>query len=430
MNYAQTVLQLIYGGNDTRPEWQKNATRNLQEINWGYHPGRLINCIEISIHAYKTILLSQGLLKISVPALSNIPLFIPGYAQQMMRRLSLAESELLPVSRQQLKSAGSYQNLIDWLINKNVPAYSHLIILTKLQKLPGGHVISGIVLPSKEMGYELFLYDAQGVMPDGWLAKDQFDEFYAIEQFFVYQSEQTRQSTTHFLKQFLQTTPDNTPQEKANKPINKPKEFREKLLSFIKLELFRLSAKQIVSATEDDYTTGKINDYQQIYQELFEINEKEITYAALVQSLLKTAKIAKQHCYSYNWKSPQSLAYYKQYFQNMVCHRQFTEDATPLAFQKYLIQFLVNEITRICMVNETFNTEIEKKAEKLFNHLQSLEVLQPDVQLLMELAKTIEATCQEGRHTITFYSPESATAFNTYVAPILSLMSAKPAYSK
>lgn len=422
MKYAQAFLQFLYGGIDTRPDWQICATNTLQELNWGYHPGRFINCIEISMHAFKSILLSKGKLRFSVTPLPTIPPFIPGYTEKLYERFSTLENEDRRVCRQRLGSGGTYQALLDWLSEHNVPAYSHFILLTDLKKLPGGHVISGVVLSSDDKGLSVFLYDAQGFIPDAWLAEEQFDDYYSIDFFFIYQSELTRESVRSFVNQFQSPKADLHAPKIEERFKSHSLLLRDKLLSFIELELFRLNAKQLVAAKEDENITAKIKDYQNVLGNLSKKADLEITYSFIARCLLETSQIVKQHSYSLNWFNPQSFSHFMIYFQDEVNHSPFNSSAELGVYIDYLNHFLIFEIIRICMINESTNIKVDKKVEKLIGHLEEMEQDELQETQLLEIIHKLKQTCCERRHMFGFYTPESAIAFNNYILPLQSVI--------
>jgi hypothetical protein len=430
MKLAQTILQILYGGKDTRPEWQIKATNALQELNWGYHPGRFINCIEITMHAFKCITLSKGELKFNVTPLPNLPPFLAEYhSQKLDKRFRELEDDKKPVKWQKLSKEGSYSSLINWLKTSHIPAYSHFILFTNLKKLPGGHVISGIVLPEDEKGLSVFLYDAQGFIPDAWLSAEQFDEFYEVMYFYVYQSELTRQSVEHFVNQCQQPQYDEPKVLVTDHSANGLSLIKDKLISFIELELFRINAKQLVSGGNDKYTQVKIESYQVVLSHLSKTNDSELTYSWIAKKAFELAQIAKQHCYSSNWLDPQSLNHYRTYFQAEITHMNYEGQPEIDACLPFIKQFLLGEIIRIGMVNEWSSTEIENKVDKLIQHLEALQQEALTEDQLLTILSNLQQTCCQKRHTFGFFTPESATAFNHYVLPIQESIEKKASLS-
>ncbi len=74
MKFASLFLQYLYGGKDLpQPKWLELANRKLQAMNTGYHLGRFVNCLEITMHAYKALLENQGTFFQQLPPYLHCP---------------------------------------------------------------------------------------------------------------------------------------------------------------------------------------------------------------------------------------------------------------------------------------------------------------------------------------------------------------------
>lgn len=237
MSFAATILQFLYGGKDyEKPSWQRVAEQRMRTTNHGFHPGRFVNCIEITMQTYKALLLRSPVFPSTSP-LPTLPPFIPGYLASVHKRiLSLDESKPAYFFE---GNNGSYSALKTILKKNNVPSYSHLIIMAHLKKLPGGHALSGIVLP-KESESSLYLYDAQGFLPESWLDENQFDEFYSVSHVYVHDSETSLQAIEAFIEQcnrdsVLSMVPLKEAQS-SDKQLLPAALLGKRLLEFVKLE--------------------------------------------------------------------------------------------------------------------------------------------------------------------------------------------------
>lgn len=418
MKFASAFLQYLYGGkNLEQPEWLSVAMQKLQTMNAGYHWGRFINCIEVTLHAYHALLENQGSFFPSVTPLPTFPPLIPGYMGQLHpRMIAMDETKTgYHLSGYNL----NYAQFVQHLTNKQIPAYSHLILFAALKKIPGSHALSGFVVPNDAgNGIEVHLYDAQGFLPDAWLHPEQFDEFYALEVCYVYDSEKTQKGVKIFIDECKSVVLNTPNQEKTEQDApNDLTLMREKLREFIKLELFRLEAKLIVATTQDTRSLqDKINEYKELLSQLVTTKFPSNAYQLTADFFVKTAKIAKNHHYSYNWFNPQSAENFHTYFKKFIPHRSFQGAYTIDAMTHYIASYLTHEIARLSMLNEYMNRSIEEKIAlytKELEHLFSQEASTSTLNTRLEEIKKISA---KPRHWSTMYlTATSSTSFDIYL---------------
>lgn len=421
MKLASTFLQYIYGGkNLEQPEWLSIAMQKLQTMNAGYHWGRFINCIEVTLHAYNALLENQGTFFPNVTPLPTLPPLIPGYIEQLHpRMLTMDETKI----SYRLSGYGlNYTQFVNYLTNKQIPAYSHLILFATLKKIYGSHALSGFVVPNEAgNGIHFHLYDAQGFLPDTWLHPEQFDEFYSFEMCYVYDSKKTQNAIKIFIDECKSAALNRSEQEKTTEDeTQKPDLMREKLYEFIKLELFRLEAKLIVASTQN--TTAledKINQYKEILSQLITNKFEQNTYQLTADFFVKTAKIAKNHHYSCNWFNPQSSENFYAYFKKFIPHTSFQGAYTVDAITQYIAMYLTHEIARLSMLNEYTNSYIEEKIALYTKELENLFFQAANLSLLNTRLEEIKKISAIPRHWSTMYLPTtSSTSFDTYLKPL------------
>ncbi len=425
MKYASSFLQWLYGGKNLEmPSWQIIANQNLQIMNNGFHPGRFINCIEITMHAYMALLSNKGIFFPNVTPLPTLPPRIPGYISQMNSRMVVLDgSKKAHYSRMYNQN---YAQLLEYLETKKFSVYSHLIIFAQLKKIPGGHALSGIVVPiESNEGIRVYLYDAQGFLPDAWLHPEQFDEFYSIDSVYVYDSEDSKTAVKAFVDRCkteaysIEDEPEQT-SKITSQTISEIEVIKAKLLEFIKLELFRLEAKLIVSPhNETLYLQDKIGEYKKILIELIDNKSDDESHLLIAKIFVRTAKTVRNHCYSYNWFDPQSLVHFRHYFEKFISHQKFQEKPSINTITDYIALYLIYEIIRLSLINEYTNSYIDGKVKLYIDQLRNLFSENNDrnhhKNCLIEIQKISSTT----RHWFGFYTAAtSSNLFNMYLKPI------------
>ena len=420
MKFASLFLQYLYGGKDLpQPKWLELANRKLQAMNTGYHLGRFVNCLEITMHAYKALLENQGTFFPAVTPLPTLPNLIPGYLHSLHTRFTHLD---------ETKQARSfifnfnYAQLSEHVAELKIPAYSHLIIFAKLNKLPGSHALSGLVIPEETGdGVRIYLYDAQGFLPDAWLHPDQFDEFYTLEKIFVYDSVHTQEAIKAFVEQCQAET--NTSQE-ISSPPPKPSmnTIKTKLVEFIRLEIFRLEAKALVTSQQDmPWQQEKIAAYYTCLNNLNELNKDP--YLLTAEQFIQAARIVKKHSYSYNWFDPQSLEHFRTYFNQFFLLQPFQAEFALESVSEYLKLYLICEVGRLCLLNEYSNEHIDKKINFYMEQLTYLTTGEHDAERLLNRINNIQKIASTTRHWLTFYSQAtSASLFDDYLQPVQQLL--------
>lgn len=426
MKYASFFLQWLYGGKNLEiPDWQIIANQHLQTMNNGYHPGRFINCIEITMHAYKALLSNKGIFFPNVTPLPTIPPRIPGYISQVDSRMVLLDgSKRAHYSRMYNQN---YAQLLEYIETNNFSVYSHLIILAQLKKIPGGHALSGIVVPNESNeGIRVYLYDAQGFLPEAWLYPEQFDEFYSIESVYVYDSEDSKTAVKAFIDRCKTeaSSIDDKPEQTsviASQTISEIEVIKAKLIEFIKLELFRLEAKLIVSPHNDTtYLQDKIDKYKKILVELIDNKSDDEPHLSIAKIFVRTAKTVKNHCYSYNWFDPQSLIHFRHYFEKFISHKKFQEKPSINAITDYIAIYLIYEIIRLSLINEYTNSYIDGKVELLIDQLRDLFSEKNDTNHLKNCLIEIQKISSMTRHWFGFYTAAtSSNLFDMYLKSVL-----------
>ncbi|CEK11551.1 hypothetical protein [Legionella hackeliae] len=426
MGRISTILQYIYGGKDfVQPQWQLIATQHLKKMNEGYHLGRFINCIEITVHAYKAITTTKGNFFPNVTPLPSLPPLIPGYMEHLQSRMLLLDNT--KNAQYHWMSGCSYEQLFSFIADKAIPLYSHLIVFAKLKKLPGGHALSAIVVPNAATsGFELFFYDAQGFLPDSWLHAEQFDEFYSVESLYVYDSEESRNGTKNFIDKCKSEalSPANLAENKKSKPptsvMNYPALIKEKLKEFVELELFRLEAKFIVASGYDtSWLQKKMEEYERILDELFAEQAGQEIYLMVAKLFIQTAKLVKNHSYSYNWFDPQSLKHFRLYFEKYISLEKIQTKQSIDEQKNYIASYLICEIMRLSLLNEYTNIYIDKKVDLYLQQLKNLFSKPNTTGSLIKIIKDISKISSIARHWFSFYGANSSSiVFDTYIKPL------------
>ena len=421
MKFASLFLQYLYGGKDLpQPKWLELANQKFQAMNMGYHLGRFVNCLEITMHAYKALLENQGTFFPTVTPLPSLPNFIPGYLQSLYPRfISLDETKR---ARSFFISEFNYAQLATYLAELEIPAYSHLIIFAKLNKLPGSHALSGLILPDETgNGIRIYLYDAQGFLPDAWLHPEQFDEFYTLEKIFIYDSERTQRAVKTFVKQ-CQFETANTHEVSSQAPEPCMNSMKTKLMEFLRLEIFRLDAKAIVASQQDTlWQQEKIEAYYTCLNELHDPDKDP--YLLTAEQFIQTATIVKKHSYSYNWIDPQSLEHLRTYFNQILLLQPFQAEFALEPIRDYLKRYLICEIGRLSLLNEYSNEHIDKKINLYFEQLELLTATEHDTERLLSRINNIQRIASTTRHWLTFYSQAtSASLFDDYLRPVQQLL--------
>ena len=425
MKFASSFLQYLYGGIELpQPKWLTVAYNKLQALNTGYHFGRFVNCIEVTMLAYKTILENQGTFFPSVTPLPTLPNLIPGYLSKLHTRFIALDTS--QKARSLHVSNFSYAALCQYIRENQIPAYSHLIIFAQLNKLPGGHALSGLVVPDEsETGVTVYLYDAQGFLPDTWLHPQQFDEFYTIDTVYIYASEETQLAVKTFVDQCKLTVKDSNNQEQPLAPVGKSEpshdieQMQEKISEFIRLELFRLEAKLMVSQQTPHEQEKKVTTYQTLLAELIHPAPQKDPYLLTAELFIQTGKIVKNHSYSYNWFDPQSLEHFRKYFEKFMTHQPFQGEFSLEAATQYLKHYIIREITRLSLLNEYNNGYIDSKIDLYLKQLEKLLPVEQDRQELLTVISDLSKIATQTRHWLNFYSQAtSASLFTAYLRPI------------
>ncbi|BCA93928.1 hypothetical protein TUM19329_02890 [Legionella antarctica] len=420
MSFAATILQFVYGGIDyDKPLWQLIAEQRMKTTNNGLHPGRFVNCIEITMHAYKALLLQSPVFPSTSP-LPTLPPFIPGYLAAVHKRiLSLDESKQAYFFEEKNCSFSTLKTILK---KNNVPFYSHLIIMASLKKLPGGHALSGIVLPNG-----LYLYDAQGFLPEAWLDENQFDEFYSISHVYVHDSETSLKAIEVFIEQCksesaLPMSPLKEIQPN-DEPLLPPVLLGQRLLEFVQLELFRLQAKATIAAgIEQPYLQEKIKEYGQISDDLLNTESNTNLLVSRIKTLVNTAKIVKCHRYSLNWFDPQSLDYFRTFFTPHSEIKVYTGTSSFIEINEYLQSYLMHEIIRLCLLNELDNKYIENKINNFIEELEYLVSGQLNGAHLDSTLERINTLSTQGRHWFGIWGSKSELHYKTYLEPIKNIL--------
>lgn len=427
MKFASYLLQSLYGGKEAeqaeQADWQKIANQRLQTINYGYHPGRFINCIEIAMHAYKALLTTQGSLMSAATPLPMLPPHIPDYLEHLHERmLNLDESKK---AKFYFRAKLAYQEIVDFIVPHQLPLYSHLILFADLKKLPGGHVFSGIILPDQSaIGFKLYFYDAQGFIPESWFSVEQFDEFYSVSHFYVHDSDASQQAIKAFINSCQLAVDKPELQGSGDKSINELGIAKLRLLEFIRLELFRLEAKVNVTVVSSTIAVqDKIKEYNSIYEELHEDKGEYGSYLSFARLFIKTAAAVKNHSYSYNWFDPQSLVHFRSYFEKLFLPVSLEAGAEQPVLTVSIANYLLNEITRLAMLNELSNSAIETKITAYFEQLEALltrDVSLADLKSRLQKIKDISGMT---RHWLSFpFAAASSAQFNTHLQPLESYL--------
>ncbi len=270
-------------------------------------------------------------------------------------------------------------------------------------------------------GVRIYLYDAQGFLPDAWLHPDQFDEFYTLEKIFVYDSVHTQEAIKAFVEQCQAET--NTSQE-ISSPPPKPSmnTIKTKLVEFIRLEIFRLEAKALVTSQQDmPWQQEKIAAYYTCLNNLNELNKDP--YLLTAEQFIQAARIVKKHSYSYNWFDPQSLEHFRTYFNQFFLLQPFQAEFALESVSEYLKLYLICEVGRLCLLNEYSNEHIDKKINFYMEQLTYLTTGEHDAERLLNRINNIQKIASTTRHWLTFYSQAaSASLFDDYLQPVQQLL--------
>ncbi|OJY42257.1 MAG: hypothetical protein BGO90_01935 [Legionella sp. 40-6] len=412
MNFATYFLQTLYGGvSRPIPSWLKNMHKILQRMNKGYHPGRFINCIEVSLNAFKTLLENQGNYLPHVAPLSNFPPFISNYMEQLAIRIQELDHEK-PIT---VNAWGyTYERLLNYITTHEIPFYSHLLVFADLKPLPGGHVFSGIVVPDAHNKPIVYFYDAQGFLPETWLHPEEFDQFYTLETVYIHQSPDTQKAIKKFIH-FCQ----NHDSINLNLDIKQEENFfmllQQRLQEYLKLECFRLQSNRFTSNNQSALLQAKLDQYEHLLE--------EITPAALSPERLgifikQTALVAAHHVYSFNWFNPQSFIHFFENSKDLVKHEHYTGITDITEMKNYLNAYLLKEILRLSQRNDATNYTLNK-VEQYCSLLQELNQQEIDEEYLSRMLHKIHYLSQKSCHWLGMIkSPLSLMNYEEYLKPL------------
>lgn len=417
MSYAAIVLQWLYGGHDYEmPQWQRVARERLQTMNQGWHPGRYINCIEITIQALKTLLTHSPVFPLANP-LSKLPFWVSDYANNAHERmLNLDETRRATM----MKIEGMPSKVFhDYLFVNQFPLYTHMIILAELKKIPGGHALSAILLPDEryEGRTRIFFYDAQGFLPDSWLDPEQFDEFYTINYVYFYDSPTVQEA----MQRFINSCKSAEPQLQAiAESSSRQSQIREHMIEFVKLELYRLQTKPIVSpGSNTEYLEEKIEAYEKVFSALISKSDVEPLILSNARLLWSIAQTVKCHRYSFNWFDPQSFKHFCGFFSAYSKQLSLRSDLSLESPIEVIANFLLAEVIRLCLINEYSNYYLDQKIEAyigLLERLLSLPATQADLNILLQ---DIQKNSSTPRHwSGALWGSCSQSIYDEYLKPL------------
>lgn len=415
MKIAAYLLQTIYGGEDKlTPLWLKNFSTLLQKMNHGYHPGRFINCIEVSLIAFKTILENKGNYLPAVSPLPTLPPFIPNYMERLEQRIQSLDTEEPLIVR----NIESYGELNQYIINYQIPLYSHLLVQANLKLLPGGHAFSGIIAPDEQGLPKIYFYDAQGFLPEAWLHPEEFDKFYTLENVYIHQSSKTLTAIAEFIR-FCQKEDLHM---HALAPIDEDTNsfavlLQQRLQAYLFLEYFRLQANFIICSEKSEFLQKKLHQYETLVEEIQ--NSAILAPEKLAKLIIEISSIAKQHVYSFNWFNPQSFTHFLENSKELISHQKYEGPLNDLtAIRNYVNVYLLKEILRLAQRNDSSTYTLDKM--KRFTQIATELNGQPlSGALISQILERIQHSSKVNCHWLGMLSVStSALNFNNYIQPI------------
>ena len=187
----------------SRPQWMSDVREDLKQINDSYHPGRILNCLAVSVRIIELLVQENKNLSIKAPTFSLNPCFSQRYFRNIHQWMYTLDPNLLKGNP--LPNIELGFNELSRVINQyEIQPFTPFLLCCRLKKIFGaGHALCGIVVPDEKTdGVKLFLFDAHGLVPETWLEPTIFSKYYQIETFYFFISQNSRNNTQKYLNQF------------------------------------------------------------------------------------------------------------------------------------------------------------------------------------------------------------------------------------